>query len=75
MSESDKKKVTRECEECIKWLDKNQLADKEEFEHKLKEVTKICSPIMTKLHKGSSGHGSGERGSKGGNGPTIEEVD
>ncbi|XP_044758716.1 heat shock protein 68-like [Coccinella septempunctata] len=74
MSDSDKKKVMRECEDCIKWLDKNQLAEKDEFEHKLKELTKICSPIMTKLHKGSSGHGAGER-NKGGNGPTIEEVD
>ncbi|XP_045478465.1 heat shock protein 68-like [Harmonia axyridis] len=80
LSESDKKKVTRECEECIKWLDRNQLAENEEYEHKLKEVTKICSPVMTKLHKGASsghgggGHGGGER-NKGGSGPTIEEVD
>ncbi|KAL3274532.1 hypothetical protein HHI36_015914 [Cryptolaemus montrouzieri] len=73
LSESDKKKITRECEECIRWLDRNQLAEKDEFEHKFKEFNKTCSPIMTKLHK--AGQGSGERSSRGGNGPTIEEVD
>jgi heat shock 70kDa protein 1/2/6/8 len=61
-----------------------QLADKEEFEHKQKELEKVCMPIMTKLYQGAGGvpggfpgaegraHGAGSGGSKG---PTIEEVD
>jgi len=61
-----------------------QLAEKEEFEHKQKELEKICMPIMTKIYQGASGvpggfpgtegqaYGAGSGGSKG---PTIEEVD
>lgn len=68
LGESDKKKIVKECDQCMKWLDRNQLADKEEFEHRYRELQKICGPLMTKLHRGG-----GERGGKGG--PTIEEVD
>lgn len=68
LSDGDKKKVLNECESCIKWLDSNQMADKEEFDYKLKDVSKICTPIMTKLHRGDGGGGSND-------GPTIEEVD
>ncbi|KAK9883618.1 hypothetical protein WA026_001791 [Henosepilachna vigintioctopunctata] len=74
LNDSEKRRVTRECDECMKWLDKNQLGEKEEFEHKLNELTKICSPIMTKLHRGTAGEGGGES-SRRRNGPTIEEVD
>ncbi|KAJ8981907.1 hypothetical protein NQ317_007299 [Molorchus minor] len=70
LNNNDKNKVQRECDNCIKWLDSNQTAEKDEFEYKLKEMQRICSPIMTKLHKGGDG------GSSGGNdGPTIEEMD
>ncbi|NP_001164098.1 heat shock protein TC005094 [Tribolium castaneum] len=70
LSAEDKKKALKECEACIKWLDSNQMAEKEEFEYKLKDLTKICSPIMTKLHRGGGSSGGG-----GNDGPTIEEVD
>jgi len=36
----DKKKITETIEETLKWMEANQLAEKEEFEHKLKEVEK-----------------------------------
>lgn len=63
LSENEKKKVINECENCIKWLDSNQTAEKDEYEYKYKELSGVCSPIMTKLHKGAQ------------DGPTIEEVD
>jgi len=44
-------------------LETNTLADKDEFEDKLKTLQKECSPIMTKLH---------QAGTKG---PNVEEVD
>jgi len=53
----DKKKITETIEETLKWMEANQLAEKEEFEHKLKEVEKTCSPIMTKLYGGAGGPG------------------
>lgn len=60
------------------WLDANTLAEKEEFEHQLKELQKVCSPIMTKMHGGAAGGGSASNPSadtSGNKGPTVEEVD
>lgn len=54
-------------------MDQNTLAEKDEFEHKMKEVTNICSPIMTKLHGCGSNGNHGDQ--PGRNGPTVEEVD
>jgi L1 cell adhesion molecule like protein len=82
LSADDKSKINETIESTLKWMEVNQLAEKEEFEHKLKEVEKICSPIMTKLYGGEGGAGGGMPGggaaggkSSGGKGPTIEEVD
>lgn len=66
MSEEDKNLVRDKCSAALTWLDGNQLAEKDEFEHKLKELQQECSPIMMKLH------GQASQGSKG---PTVEEVD
>lgn len=70
LSDSDKRKVQKECDNCITWLDNNQTAEKDEYEYRFKEIQNICSPIMTKIHKGGRG-ASGEQSG----GPTIEEVD
>ncbi|XP_072383232.1 heat shock protein 70 A1-like [Diabrotica undecimpunctata] len=87
LSLEDKSAVERECESCLKWLDNNTLADKEEYADKQKELTRVCSPIMTKLYQGSQNNnqysgampgGCGQQyGGFGGrqNGPTVEEVD
>jgi heat shock protein 1/8 len=85
VSAEDKAKITETIENALKWMETNQLAEKEEFEHKLKEIEKTCSPIMAKLY-GGEGAGAGGPGmggapgghggkSSGGKGPTIEEVD
>merc|ERR1711892_1051613 len=85
------KKISDKCDEAIKWLDANQLAEVEEFNDKQKEVEAICNPIITKLYQGAGGMPdmsgmpggmpgaggapSGGAGGAGGAGPTIEEVD
>lgn len=69
ISEEDKKMVVEKCSAVLSWLDKNTLAEKEEFEDKLKELQKDCTPIMMKLHQGGQGGGHD------GKGPTVEEVD
>lgn len=69
---SDKQTVIQHCEEALKWLDSNTLADKEEYEHKLQELQKVCSPIMTKLHGGGARGGATSSSSSG---PKVEEVD
>jgi len=90
ISAEDKQKVMDKCNEAIRWIDSNQLAEKDEFDHQLKDLEKLCMPIVTKLYQGAGGGmpeggmpggfpgagGAGGAGaSKGGSGPTIEEVD
>ncbi|XP_034179385.2 heat shock 70 kDa protein cognate 4 [Osmia lignaria lignaria] len=52
---SDKEKVLNKCNEVISWLDRNQLAEKEEFVDKQKELESVCSPIVAKLYQGGGG--------------------
>jgi len=59
ISEADKKTILDKCADVIKWLDANQLADKEEFEHKQKEIEGVCNPIITKLYQSAGGAGGG----------------
>lgn len=74
---SDKERVISKCNEVISWLDANQLAEKEEFLDKQKELEAICKPVVTKLYQGAPGGagGAGPNPGAGGAGPTIEEVD
>jgi len=90
ISEDDKKAIGDKCDEAIKWLDANQLAEVEEFSEKQKEVEAVCNPIITKLYADAGGApggmpggmpdmggmgGDGAPSGAGGAGPTIEEVD
>ncbi|XP_031638344.1 heat shock protein 70 B2-like [Contarinia nasturtii] len=78
LSDDEKSKARNCCEETLRWLDANGLAEKDEFEHKMKEVTQICSPIMTKIHTGGAGPNCGQQAGNNFNnrqGPTVEEVD
>jgi len=51
--------------DTIKWLDANQLADKEEFEAKQKELEAVCNPIITKLYQSAGGMPGGFPGAGG----------
>ncbi|XP_054649974.1 heat shock protein family A (Hsp70) member 8b [Dunckerocampus dactyliophorus] len=82
ISAEDKQKILDKCTEVISWLDKNQSAEKDEFDHQQKELEKVCNPIVTKLYQGAGGMpggfpGAGAAPGGGGasSGPTIEEVD
>lgn len=67
LTQDDKDNVLRQTGESLRWLESNELADKEEYEYKMNELQKICAPVMTKLHGESQGSGS--------QGPKVEEVD
>ena len=75
LSGEDREKINSEGDRILKWLESNQLADKEEYEHMLEETQKVCSSLMAKLHgQGQqNGHGSTQTGRA--EGPTVEEVD
>merc|ERR1712232_802425 len=69
-------------DDALKWMDSNQLAEKEEFEDKQKELERMSKPIMSKIYGGGeAGESCGQQqqrstsNSNGGVGPTIEEVD
>uniref|UniRef100_A0A3P9MHS2 Heat shock cognate 70 n=1 Tax=Oryzias latipes TaxID=8090 RepID=A0A3P9MHS2_ORYLA len=82
ISSEDKKTIVDKCNEIIAWLDKNQMAEKDEYEHQQKELEKVCNPIISKLYQGGMPGGM-PGGTPGGfsagagasSGPTIEEVD
>ncbi|KAK0427364.1 hypothetical protein QR680_010189 [Steinernema hermaphroditum] len=76
LSPDDRRVCEQMCDDTLRWIENNQLAEKSEFEYHLKEAQNTCSRIMAKLHQpgqescaqqASRGYGSG--------GPTVEEVD
>lgn len=76
LSTQDKEGVSKACDESLKWLDSNSLAEREEYEAKMKDLQKLCTPVMTKLHGGSQdGPPNASAGQGTTTGPTIDEMD
>merc|ERR1712048_1304308 len=82
----DKEKIESAVQETLDWLDKNQLAEKDEFEGKQKGLEGIVNPIMMKVYQAAGGGGGMPEGGMpgggfggapagGAGGPTVEEVD
>merc|ERR1712061_758448 len=82
----DKDKIEKAVQDTLDWLDKNQLAEADEFEAKQKELEGIVNPIMMKVSQAAGGGGGMPEGGMpgadfggaapgGGSGPTVEEVD
>jgi len=68
LSDDDRKSIDNAVDETIKWLDSNQSASKEEFDHRMSELEKIVNPIMTRLYQqgGAPGGAGGFPGGAGG---------
>lgn len=84
LSSDDKSKIDKAIQSALDWLEGNQLAEVEEFEHQRKELEAVCSPIIQKMYAGDVGGmpggmggmpGGGAAGAGGAGGPTVEEVD
>ncbi|CAF1425140.1 unnamed protein product [Adineta steineri] len=91
INSSDKSTVLNACKETQRWLDGNQLAEKDEIEHQYNTLERKCQQIMTKMHGGGGGGGGQQYNRGGGNqngngydngngyenysGPHVEEVD
>merc|ERR1712182_204508 len=79
----DKDKIESAVQECLDWLERNQMAETEEVEAKQKELEGIINPIMMKVYQSAGGGGMPDMGGMGGaggapggaGGPTVEEVD
>merc|ERR1712159_985311 len=81
---ADKEAIEKAVQDALDWLDKNQLAEADEFEAKQKELEGVVNPIMMKVYQAAGGGGDmpdmgGMGGAPGGapptGGPTVEEVD
>lgn len=77
ISDSDKQMVKDKCSDAMSWLDSNNLAEKDEFEYKLKDLQQVCGPIMAKMHGGGGENAQPQSSHHAGptRGPTVEEVD
>merc|ERR1712213_51810 len=58
LDDAEKKMVSDKCDETIRWLDGNQQAEKDEFDHKQKELEDIFNPIIKRIYEEAQG-GSG----------------
>lgn len=85
LSADDKKAIEDAVNKAVEWVDANQLAEKDEFEAKMKELEGVCNPIIQRMYAGAAGGAGGmpdmggaapggDAGA-GGAGPKIEEVD
>ena len=85
-TESDKDTLEAKIKEVLDWLDKNQLAEKDEYEHHQKELEGVANPIMMKIYQaaGAAGGmpggmpgapGAGSPAGAAAGGPSVEEVD
>lgn len=86
LSAEDKASITSAIDDTLKWLDANQSAGKDEFDHRYSELESKVNPIMTKLYQqqqqagggpssGAYAAGGPSPSSAGRGGPTVEEVD
>merc|ERR1712146_307388 len=50
ISDEDRKAVVDKAKEVMEWLDSNQTAEKDEFEHQQKELEAVANPIIQKLY-------------------------
>uniref|UniRef100_UPI00398E6AF4 heat shock-related 70 kDa protein 2-like n=1 Tax=Pristiophorus japonicus TaxID=55135 RepID=UPI00398E6AF4 len=78
ITEAEKASVIAKCQEVLTWLETNQTAEKEEFDHQRKELEKVCKPLAKFFRCPCSGMPGGiDNTSSPSNtsGPTIEEVD
>ncbi|XP_026488897.2 heat shock protein 68-like [Vanessa tameamea] len=71
LGDAESSKARRICEEVLRWLEGNALAEKDEYDYKMKEVSAVCAPLMKKLH----GVRSRSQQNASNDGPVIEEVD
>merc|ERR1712119_224410 len=64
----DKEKIEKAVQDTLDWLDKNQLAEKDDFETKQKEIEGVVNPIMMKVYQAAGGGGGMPEGGMPGGG-------
>jgi L1 cell adhesion molecule like protein len=81
LPEAEVKEARTALDAALAWLDRNQLAEKEEFAEKQKELERSLKQLVEKLYGSGQqqqqqfGGGCGQQARQGNQEPTIEEVD
>jgi heat shock protein 5 len=55
----DKSKISDALTEAQDWLNSNDDAEKDDFEEHLKELQRVCDPIIGKVYENNGGQGQG----------------
>ncbi|KHN81591.1 Heat shock 70 kDa protein 6 [Toxocara canis] len=79
LGNDDRQKAQSMCDETLAWIDANQLAEKCEYDDRLKQLQRVCQGIMAKLHTANSSNSGQSCGQQAyqqpHQGPFVEEVD
>lgn len=74
--------LMKKIDETLNWLERNQTAEKDEYDSKQKEIEQVANPIMTKAYQANTapqgGNGADRNATNNpgaGAGPKVEEVD
>ena len=73
ISENDRTTITTKVQEALTWLDGNQMAEKDEFEDKRKELEAVCNPIIQNLYQAPQDGKMPDTNNE--SAPSVEEVD
>ncbi len=60
LSEDEKLEITNSVKEQQDWLNANPEAEKEDYETHLKDLQKVCDPIIAKIYKQGGGPGAAQ---------------
>jgi len=58
LEEDDKSTITDALIEAEDWLNSNDDADKESFDEQMKELQRVCDPIIAQIYQDQGGQGS-----------------
>lgn len=71
----DMETAKSKAQEVIEWLSRNSPAEKEEYQEKERDLQRVCSPIMSKLHGQKPQQQRDSCYDSDDSGPTIEEIE
>ena len=75
ISQSEKDEITNALKEAQDWLSANQEAEKDDYDTHLKDLQKVCDPIISKIYQQAGGAQGGPNADPGGAGKDEEPDD